>query len=151
RLDHLGAGLVALTPRKLHALLVDRRSMTEWHMVAVEHVLDLKLPVAVVGVTVHAEVARKGAVGSAINKVVDIVLDRTDLVFETQSRRRQARKNEAAVLLHTRQAREVEIALAKAFGAAFCHRHANQRAVSVEGPAVIQTGQTRRVPTAFVD
>ena len=73
---------VALTARELNALLVDRRSVAEGHVIGVEHVLDLELPVAVVGVAVHAGIERERAVGRAVDEIVDIALHRSDMVLE---------------------------------------------------------------------
>jgi hypothetical protein len=56
--------------------------MAERHVIGVEHVLDLELPVAVVGVAVHAGVERERAVGRAVDEIVDIALHRSDMVLE---------------------------------------------------------------------
>src|SRR5262249_33301468 len=73
---------VALAAPDLNPLLVDRRSVAEGHVIGVEHVLDLELPVPVVGVAVHAGVERERAVGGAIDEIVDIALHRSNMVLE---------------------------------------------------------------------
>src|ERR1700722_2168077 len=107
-LDDDRAFLVALTPRKLHAVLVDGRRMTEWHVIGVEHILDLQLPVTVEGVPVHAGIERQLTVRCAIDQVVDIVLHRADMVFEARPLGGEAREYEAAVLADARRAGEPE-------------------------------------------
>src|SRR5580698_5671583 len=81
-LDDSRAFLITLTTRKLYAVLVDRRGVTERYVIGVEHILDLQLPVTVEGVTVHAGIERQFAVRSAIDQIVDIVLYRADMVFK---------------------------------------------------------------------
>src|SRR5262249_31252336 len=142
---------VALTARELNALLVDRRSVAERHVVGVEHVLDRELPVAVVGVAVHAGVERERAVGRAVDEIVDIALHRSDVVLGAGTFPRQTREHEAAILPDARRAREAERRFVEIGGAAFRHRHGGEAAVGVEAPAVVATGQPRRVAPALVD
>ena len=97
--------------------------MAERHMVGVEHVLDLELPIAVVDVAVHAGIERQRTVGRAIDQIVDIALHRADMVLEARTFRRQARKHEAAVLADPRRSRQTERVLIEIFGATFRHRH----------------------------
>ena len=147
---HLGALLVALAARELHALLVDRRGVAERHVIGVEHVLDLELPVAVVGVAVHAGVEGKRAVRRAVDEVVDVAFHRADVVLEARSGRREAREHEAAVFADARHARQAELLLLEIGRAAFRHRHADERAVGVERPAVIEAGEPRGMAAALV-
>ena len=81
-LDDGRALAIALAAGELHALFVDGRGVAERHVIGVEHVLDLELPVAVVDVAVHAGVERERPVGCAVDEVVDIALHRADVVFE---------------------------------------------------------------------
>src|SRR5205807_8830318 len=96
-LDHRGALAVALAARELHALLVDRRGMAERHVVGIEHVLDLELPVAGIGVAMHAGIERELAGRRAVDEVVDIALHRADVILEARTLGGEAREHEAAV------------------------------------------------------
>ena len=149
-LDHGGAFAVALAAGELHALLVHRRGMAERHVIAVEHVLDLELPVAVVDVAVLAHVERELAAGCAVDHVVDVALDRADVVLEARALLGEACENEAAILADTRRAREAEGRLVEIGRAAFLDRHGREPPVGVETPAVVAAGETRGVALALV-
>jgi hypothetical protein len=62
----------------------------------------------------------------------------------------EAREHEAAVLADPRRTGEAELLLAEAGRAALRHRHADQRAVHVEGPAVIAAHEPGAVAAALV-
>src|SRR5262249_38733468 len=62
----------------------------------------------------------------------------------------QTREYEAAILPNARRACEAERRFVEIGGAAFRHRHGGEAAVGVEAPAVIATGQPRRVALALV-
>src|SRR5262249_50199558 len=96
-LDDGRALLVALTARELYALLVDGRGTAERHVIGIEHVFDLELPVARIGVTVHAGVEREFARGGTVDEIVDVALYRADVVFEARTLRHQAREHEATI------------------------------------------------------
>src|SRR5208337_5267072 len=68
-LDDDGALAVAFPPRELHPLLVDGRGMAERHVIGIEHVLDLQLPVSVVRITMHAGVEGERPVRRAVDQV----------------------------------------------------------------------------------
>ena len=72
------------------------------------------------------------------------------MVFKTRAGRREARKHEAAVLRHTRHRSETELLLAEFRRTPLRDRHADQGAVGVETPAVIEAGQPRRMAAALV-
>src|SRR5262249_23696530 len=144
-LDDLGALLVAFATGKLDAFLVHGGRMAERHMVAVEHVLDLELPVAVEAVAMLPEVEGELAVRRAVDEVVDVALHRADLVLEARAMWREARKHEAAVDLDARHARKTEVLLAKSGGAPLRNRDRRERAVRLEQPAVVEAGHAHGV------
>ena len=78
------------------------------HVIGVEHVLDLELPIAAIGVPVHAGIERERAVGGAVDEIVDIALHRPDMVLEARTFRRQTREHEAAICADARRMSEAE-------------------------------------------
>ena len=125
--------------------------MAERHVVGVEHVLDLELPVAVEDVAVHAEIEGECAFRRPIDEIVDVRLDRPDMVLEARTVGGKAREHEAAVFAGARRAAETEVLLAEVGSAALRDGDAGERAVGIEGPAVIEAGHPRRVAAALVD
>ena len=69
--------------------------MAERHVIAVEHVLELELPVAVVDVAVHADVERELAVGRAVDEIVDVALHRADMVLEARAVRARGSRTQS--------------------------------------------------------
>src|SRR5262249_27001816 len=135
-LNDCRALLVAFAARELHALLVDGRGMTERHVIGIKHVFDLELPVARIGIPVHAGIERQFAGGGAVDEVVDASLHRADVVFKARPLRRHAREHEAAVFSHPRGAPQRELLLVETGSAALRYRHGSELAVGVEAPAV---------------
>ena len=126
--------------------------MAERHVIGVEHVLDLELPVAVVDVAVHADVERERPVRRAVDEVVDVALHRADMVLEARpAGRRGSRTRSRGIRRCAARGRGRMSALSKPSRAAFRHRHVHELAVGVVGPAVIAADQPRRVALALVD
>src|SRR5579863_1864759 len=148
--DDLGASLVAFTARELDALLVDGRGVAERHVIAVEHVLDLEFPVAVIRIAMGAHVEGEFPIRSAIDQIVDTALHRADLVLEAYAARGHAGEYETPVLRHAGDGRQIEIAHAEAGCRALRNGHPDQLAIGVKCPAVVAAGQTRRVTAALV-
>jgi len=66
--------------------------MAERHVVGVEHVFDLKLPVALVDIAVHAGVERELSIRCPVDQIVDVAFDRSDMVLEARSAGGKARE-----------------------------------------------------------
>ena len=99
----------------------------------------------------HAHVERELPIGCAIDKIVDIALHRADVVLKAHTVPREAREHKAAVFADARRSREPEVGLVESLAAAFRHRHGEELAVGVVGPAVVATDQPVGVALAFVD
>src|SRR5262249_19634331 len=93
-----GRALEAAGPRP-HALAtnVERRLVCEVRVVAVQPVLDLKLPVAGVRVLLHPGSHLDLAVGGPIDAEVDVLRGLAQVLLQRLARRAQAGEDEAAV------------------------------------------------------
>src|SRR5260370_20782528 len=87
----------------------------------------------------------------AVDEIVDIALDRADMILEARAFGGEAREDEAAIFADARRACEAERRLVEIGRATFRHRHGGETAVGVEAPAVIAAGQPRRVALALID
>jgi hypothetical protein len=80
------------------------------------------------------------------------MLDLIGPIWSSSSHREgEAREHEAAVFADARHAGEAECFLPEIRGASLRHRDAQQRAVGVVTPAVIEAGQAPSVAAALVD
>ena len=134
----VGMHVVGLRLRRL-----DRGAVREQRMRGVAQVLEIDLPVAVVGVLEHAA----GRLDLAVRRAVDHVVERRGHVaerfFQVRPVGRFAREDEAAIALHPRHRlhRHLRIADLEVARIAVVERHGLEPAVEMIGPAVIAAGE----------
>jgi len=131
-------------------MLVDSRGVTEGHVIGIEHVLDLQLPVPGIYVPMHPGIERELAIRRAVDEVVDIALHGADVILEARAFGGEAGEHESAVLADARRTREPEILLVEIRSATLGHWDRGQAAIGIEAPAVIAAGQPCCIAAPFI-
>src|SRR6266567_7499076 len=113
----------------------------------VAQVLEIDLPVAVIGLPEHAAGDLDLAVGRAIDHVVERGGHVAERFLEARSVARTAREDEAAVALHPRHRQHGHFGIFRieALRVTVIERHRLDPTVEVIGPTVIAAGEFRRV------
>src|SRR5579872_862406 len=75
---------------------------SEGHVIGIEDVLDLQLPIAGIDVAMHAGVEGELAVRRAVAQIVDAALHRPDMLLEGHAAGSEAGEHEAAILAGAR-------------------------------------------------
>src|SRR5690348_5816336 len=145
---HGSATAVAFAPRELHALIVHGRGVAERHVIGIQHIFDLQLPVTVENIAVPPGIQREFAIGRAIDQIVDTGFHRANMVFESDAGPGEAGKDEPPINADARDAAERKIAFVETCGTTFRYRHVQERAVGIKGPAMIAAGEPWRVTRA---
>jgi len=141
------AGAVAVDLVGLRERGVDRGAVREQRVRRIAQVLEIDLPVAVIGVLEHAAGDLDLAVGRAIDHVVERRRHVTEGFLEARSVLRPAGEDEAAIALHPRHRQHAEFGIFRieALRVTVIERHCLDPAVEVVGPTVIAAGEFRRV------
>src|SRR5262249_5634847 len=144
------ARAVALAAGEMNAGLFFRRGVGGRDKKGGEHGLFLGLSLFVIKKKVRAGIERQRGVWGAAGQGAEVALLLCARVLAARAIGSEAREHEAAILANPWRTGESEVLLAEAGAAALRHRHADQRAVGIEGPAVIEADQPCRVTAALV-
>ena len=125
---------------------LDRGAVREQRMRGVAQVLEIDLPVAVIGMLEHAASCLDLAVGGAVDQVVERARHGAEPFLQVRAVGRFAREHEAAVAFHPRHRlhRHFRVADLEVARIAVIERHGFQPAVEMIGPAVVAAGELVR-------